>query len=211
MYCVQNNRIYCSDCNKSYIPNNYWNHLKSKGHYINVMKKQCDKDITHYDNNNLTCCMDKLSLTSNDNVKNIPKKEQTKEKYKNIDPDILLVKFRKLYTGNYYDSESISEAKAMLHELYRNKVVTWAEYIFYLNSYINKDVDENCNCIQKTEIIYLNNKMPCTQNRIYCGVCHISVLPDNYQNHLRSQGHASNVLKNSCTNSMIIKTHNKKR
>ena len=63
----------------------------------------------------------------------------------------------------------------------------------------------------KTEIFYLNNKMPCTQNRIYCGVCHISVLPDNYQNHIRSQGHASNVLKNSCTNSMIIKTHNKKR
>ena len=83
--------------------------------------------------------MDKLSLTSNDNVK----KEQTKEKYKNIDPDILLVKFRKLYTGNYYDSESIREAKAMLHELYRNKVVTWGEYIFYLNSYINKDVNEN--------------------------------------------------------------------
>ena len=53
--------------------------------------------------------------------------------------------------------------------------------------------------------------MPCTQSRIYCGVCHISVLPDNYQNHLRSQGHASNVLKNSCTNSMIIKSHYKKR
>ena len=38
MYCAQNNRIYCSDCNKSYIPNNYSNHLKSKGHHINVMK-----------------------------------------------------------------------------------------------------------------------------------------------------------------------------
>ena len=31
MYCAQNNRIYCSDCNKSYIPNNYSIHLKSKG------------------------------------------------------------------------------------------------------------------------------------------------------------------------------------
>ena len=48
--------------------------------------------------------------------------------------------------------------------------------------------------------------MPCVQNRIYCGVCHISVLPENYSNHLRSQGHASNVMKNECTNSMIIKT-----
>ena len=53
--------------------------------------------------------------------------------------------------------------------------------------------------------------MPCVQNRIYCGVCHISVLPDNYQTHLKSQGHANNVLKNSCTNSMIIETHYKKR
>ena len=49
MYCVQNNRIYCSDCNKSYIPNNYSNHLKSKRHYINVLKKQY--------NNDLICCM----------------------------------------------------------------------------------------------------------------------------------------------------------
>ena len=48
------------------------------------------------------------------------------------------------------------------------------------------------------------------QNIIYCGVCHISVLPDKYQNHLRSQGHDSNVLKNSCTISMLGKTHFKK-
>ena len=154
MYCAQNNRIYCSDCNKSYIPNNYSNHLKSKGHYINVMKKSCNNDITHCDNHDLTCSMNKLFLKSNDclktdfsNVKIIPKNEQTKEKnidkFENIDPDILLVKFRKLYTGNYHDSESISEVKAMLHELCRNKGVTWAEYIFYLNNYINKDVDEN--------------------------------------------------------------------
>ena len=125
MYCAQNNRISCSDCNKSYIPNNYSNHLKSKGHYINVMKKQCNKDVTHCDNNDLTCCMNKVSLTSNDNVKNIPKNEQTKEKIidknKNIDPDVLLTKIRNLYTGNYRDSESIREAKAMLQDLYRNK------------------------------------------------------------------------------------------
>ena len=48
------------------------------------------------------------------------------------------------------------------------------------------------------------------QNRIFCGVCHISVLPDNYQTHLRSQGYANNVLKNSCNNSRIIKTRSKK-
>ena len=103
MYCAQNNRIYCSDCNKSLIPNNYSNHLKSKGHYINVMKKQCDNDISHCVNNDLTCCMN---------------------------------------NGNYHDRESIREAKAMLEELYRNKGVTWAECIFYLDRYINKDADE---------------------------------------------------------------------
>ena len=80
MYCAQNNRIYCSDYNKSYIPNNYSNHLKSKRHYNNVMKKQCKKDITHCDNNDVTCCMNKVSLTSDDNVKNIPKNEKNKRK-----------------------------------------------------------------------------------------------------------------------------------
>ena len=34
------------------------------------------------------------------------------------------------------------------------------------------------------------------QNKFFCGVCHTSVLPNKYINHLRSQGHASNVLKN---------------
>ena len=53
--------------------------------------------------------------------------------------------------------------------------------------------------------------MFCVQNRIFCGVCNKSVLPANYPNHLRSQGHANNVLKNSSTKSMIIKTHYKKR
>ena len=72
MYCAQNNRIYCSDCNKSYIPNNYSNHLKSKGHNINVMKKcccSCDNGITHSNNRDLTCNMNKLSLESNDSIK----------------------------------------------------------------------------------------------------------------------------------------------
>ena len=63
----------------------------------------------------------------------------------------------------------------------------------------------------KIETFSINIKMYGVQNRIYCGVCHISVLPDNYPNHVRSQGHAINVMKNQCTNSEIIKTHYKKR
>ena len=91
MYCAQNNRIYCSYCNKSYIPNNYSNHLKTQGHKINVMKKRCcgcNNDITHSNNHDLTCSMNSLSLKSDvdiqtdfSNVKNIIKSEQTKGTY----------------------------------------------------------------------------------------------------------------------------------
>ena len=48
--------------------------------------------------------------------------------------------------------------------------------------------------------------MYCTQNRIYCGDCNQSVLPSNYPNHLKSQGHVNKSLKNPSTKSMIIKT-----
>ena len=49
--------------------------------------------------------------------------------------------------------------------------------------------------------------MNCTQNRNYCGDCNQSVLPSNYRNQLKSQGHVNNSLKNRSTFSMIIKTH----
>ena len=77
----------------------------------------CNNDITHSNNHGLTSFMIKLSLKLNDNiktdfsnVKNIPKNEQTKEKV--IDSDILFLKFQ-----NYHDSESITEAKAVLQKL----------------------------------------------------------------------------------------------
>ena len=37
MYCDKN-RIYCNDCNRSYIEYNYSNHLRSRGHIDNVIK-----------------------------------------------------------------------------------------------------------------------------------------------------------------------------
>ena len=67
MYCAQNNRIYCSDCTKSYFPINYSNHFKIKAHSINVMKKRCCScinDIPHSNNHDLTCSVSKLSLES---------------------------------------------------------------------------------------------------------------------------------------------------
>ena len=36
MHCRQN-RIFC-DCNQSFLPSNYPNHLKSKGHVKNALK-----------------------------------------------------------------------------------------------------------------------------------------------------------------------------
>ena len=69
MYCAENNRFYCIDCKKSFTPYNYSNHLKSKGHYINVMKKQCNNDITHCDNHDLICSMNKVPFESNNSIK----------------------------------------------------------------------------------------------------------------------------------------------
>ena len=127
MYCAQNNRIYCSDCNKSYIPKNYSNRLKSKGHNNNVMKKRCrscNNGITNCNNLDLTCSVNRLSRKSNDSIKSEQTKEKDVDKYKNIDADVLLVKFRRLSTGIYRVSESIRDAKTKLQELYRNKGIT---------------------------------------------------------------------------------------
>ena len=40
MYCVQF-RKYCGVCNKSYVANNYTNHLKSQGHIQNIFRDHC--------------------------------------------------------------------------------------------------------------------------------------------------------------------------
>ena len=42
--------------------------------------------------------------------------------------------------------------------------------------------------------------MFCVQEIIYCGVFNISVIPNIYANHLKSQGHVNNILKNQYTN-----------
>ena len=71
MYCAQNNRIYSSDCNKPYIPNIHSNHLKTKGHNINVMKKRCCScinDITQSNNHDLTCSINSLSVKSDADI-----------------------------------------------------------------------------------------------------------------------------------------------
>ena len=126
MYCDKN-RIYCNDCNRSYIDSNYSNHLRSRGHIDNVMKKGCYS----FNNHDLTCCMNRLSLKSNDNTQ-IDFSNKQSNKYKNIDPDILLEIYRKHYSGCHNDKESIVEAIAILSELYRIDAIAWREYIDFL-------------------------------------------------------------------------------
>ena len=146
MYCAQNNRIYCSDCNKSYIPKNYSNHLKSKGHISKINKKRCcscDTVITQDNNHNITCCLDKISLNSDnqkttktkitiDNlVRSVSKDKQTKEKnidkYKNDDSMTLMRLFLTNFSWNCTDDESFEDAKSLLKELQRVGVATRAE------------------------------------------------------------------------------------
>ena len=100
-FSAQNNRIYCSDCSKSYVSNIFSNHLKSKGHKNAIMKKSCNIDLTRCNNLELTCSMNSLCLEPNDTIKtdfqtlkNIIKSEQTKEK--DIDSDFLLLTKNKL-------------------------------------------------------------------------------------------------------------------
>ena len=53
--------------------------------------------------------------------------------------------------------------------------------------------------------------MYCVQDRNYCGFCNNAYLPNNYPNHLKSQGHNNNVLRGHCTNSAKVKTHSIKK
>ena len=49
--------------------------------------------------------------------------------------------------------------------------------------------------------------MYCVQNRIYCDVCNQCYIANIYPNQIKSQFHINNVLKDRCTNSMVVKTH----
>ena len=61
-------------------------------------------------------------------LKNTRKTVQTKEK--DVDSDILLLNFR-----DYHDSESITEAKAVLQSLFRDMGITWGDKVFCHDGY----------------------------------------------------------------------------
>ena len=153
MYCDRNNRIYCGDCKKSYIPNNYSNHLKSKGHINNVNKKRCcscDTVIRQNNNQKITCCLDKLSLKSDDDIKitidilvKSVSKEKNIDKYKNVDPSALLKLFMKNFSWNCTDDESFEDARSLLKELQRVGLHTREESDDRFSSCIMVDKSSN--------------------------------------------------------------------
>ena len=95
MYCFKK-RIYCHDCNRSYIDSNYPNYLRSKGNLNNVMKKRCcscniatTQEKLCCNDHDLTCCISNLSLNS-DSIIEIDFTDNQSDRYKNIDPYLLL-------------------------------------------------------------------------------------------------------------------------
>ena len=74
MYCVQY-RIYCEVCNRSCMERNYSKHLRSQCDNNIVMKKRCfssniaiSRNKLCCNNDDLACCISKLSLKSDVNI-----------------------------------------------------------------------------------------------------------------------------------------------
>ena len=109
MYCVKN-RIYCHDCNRSYIDSNYSNHLRSQGHIDKVMKK-------HW-----CSCKRKLSLKSDVGI-------QTDFSEKpDIDLSILVKKFKSLREKLFRTDNDFDEIVMILDEVLRKKAITIKQY-----------------------------------------------------------------------------------
>ena len=142
--------------------------MKSKGHINNVNKKRCcscDTVIRQDNNHNITCCLDQLSIKSDDNitidfsdkqktkitldnlVRSVSKGKQTKEKnidkYKNIDPMTLLKLFMKNFSWNCADDESFEDAKSLLKELQRVGLHTREETDDWFSYCIKVDESSN--------------------------------------------------------------------
>ena len=113
MYCVKN-RIYCHDCNRSYIDSNYSNHLRSQGHIDNVMKKHC------------CSCVNKNSLKSD-----VGTQTDFSEKLDTVigvDPDILIEKFKSFWDKPFKTENDFDEVEMILDEFLRKKAITIKQY-----------------------------------------------------------------------------------
>ena len=92
--------------------------------------------------------------------------------YKNIDPKFLMDFFGRNYIGDYNDSESNVEAKAILEELIRVKAITCVEYNKWLASCFDKK-DHN-------SLIFLQTKQYINYSTIEIYALHIKKLKENY-------------------------------
>ena len=113
MYCVKN-RIYCHDCNRSYIDSNYWNHLRSQGHIDNVMKKHC------------CSCVSKISLKSD-----VGTQTDFSEKLDSVigvDFNILFEKFKSFWDMPFKTDNDFDEVEIILDEFLRIKAITTKQY-----------------------------------------------------------------------------------
>ena len=108
MYSVKN-RIYCHDCNRSYIDSNYSNHLRSQGHIDNVMKKHC------------CSCVSKLSLKSDVGIQT-----DFSEKLDTVidaDPNMLVEKYKNICDKTFKTENDFDEVEMILDEFLRIKTI----------------------------------------------------------------------------------------
>ena len=107
MHCVKN-RIYCHDCNRSYIDSNYSNHLRSSGHIDNVMKKHC------------CSCVSKIALKSDVGTQTDFSEKQ--------DYDILIEKLKSFWNKPFKTENDFDEIEMILDEFLRVKAITIKQY-----------------------------------------------------------------------------------
>ena len=113
MYCVKN-RIYCHDCNTSYIDSNYSNHLRSQGHIDKVLKKHC------------CSCVTKLSLKSDVGIQTDFSGKL--DSVNDVDPNILVEKFKSFWDKQFKTEIDFDEVEMTLDEFLRNKTITIKQY-----------------------------------------------------------------------------------
>ena len=113
MYCVKN-RIYCHDCNRSYIDSNYSNHLRSQGHIDNVMTKHC------------CSCVSKISLESDVGIQT--DFSEKLDSVIDVDPNILVEKFKSFWYKPFKTENDFDDVEMILDEFLRIKAITIKQY-----------------------------------------------------------------------------------
>ena len=113
MYCVKN-RIYCQNCERSYVASKYCNHLRSQGRIHNVVKKHC------------CSCVSKLYLQSDVGIqKDFSEKLDS---LTDIDLNILVEKFKNFWDKPFKTENDFDEVEMIIDEFFRSKAITIKQY-----------------------------------------------------------------------------------